>query len=209
MQSITTSAPAATGQNAYDRVPYPGLAQPTTHPDRLAVAAALCGMQTPDIERCRVLELGCGDGANLIPIAHTLPGCHAVGVDLAASAIDRASAMSQALGLTNVSFRQADLLALPEDLGGPFDYIIAHGVYSWIPPSVRDALMAACSRLLAPDGVAYVSYNAYPGHHSRLLAREMMLYVAGGSTDPATRIRTARRALATLAEARPEGEAYG
>src|SRR3954470_6442485 len=150
----------STGPTAYDSVPYPGNVQPTTHPDRLAVGASLCGMRPPDVERCRVLELGCGDGANLIPIAHTLPGCTAVGIDLAMSAVEHARATAQALSLTNVSFHQADVLALPDDLGGPFDYIIAHGLYSWVPAAVRDALLVACGRLLAPDGVAYVSYNA-------------------------------------------------
>src|SRR5205814_4146759 len=143
------------------------------------------------------------------PIAHTLPGCTAVGIDLAMSAVEHARATAQALSLTNVSFHQADVLALPDDLGGPFDYIIAHGLYSWVPAAVRDALLVACGRLLAPDGVAYVSYNAYPGHHTRQMGREMMLYVTGRVAAPADIIRTARNVLATLAGARPEGEHYG
>jgi SAM-dependent methyltransferase len=156
-----------------------------------------------------VLELGCGDGATLVPIAHSLPGCTAVGIDLAPSAIDRAVLAAQVLGLTNLTLRAADVTALPDDLGGPFDYIIAHGLYSWVPAPVRDSVLAACARLLAPDGVAYVSYNAYPGNHSRQMAREMMLYVAARSADPASQIRVARQSLATLATSRPEGELYG
>jgi SAM-dependent methyltransferase len=204
---VTTTTPEET--TAYDRVPYHGLVHPATHPDSLAVAASLCGMRPPDVERCRVLELGCGDGASLIAIAHTLPGCHAVGVDLASSARERGQATAQALGLTNVTLRVADLTALPDDLGGPFDYIVAHGLYSWVPAPVRDALLAALARLLTPNGVAYVSYNAYPAHHARQVAREIMLYAAARIPDPDERVHAARHVLATVAAARPEGEAYG
>src|SRR4051812_40291126 len=93
------------GATAYDRVPYPGYIQACAHPDRLAVAALLCGMRPADVERCRVLELGCGDGVNLFPIAHTLPDSRVVGVDLAPSAVERGRAAAQMLGLRNLSLR--------------------------------------------------------------------------------------------------------
>src|SRR5687767_8806877 len=98
-----------TTPTAYDRVRYPGVIQSSTHPDRLAVASLLAGMRPADVERCRVLELGCGDGVNLFPIAHTLPNAHVVGVDLAPSAIERGQVTAQMLGLPNLTLRTGDL----------------------------------------------------------------------------------------------------
>jgi SAM-dependent methyltransferase len=192
----------------YDRVPYPGYAQPLTHPDKLASAAVLFGMEPPAVETCRVLELGCGDGANLIPIAFSLPGCRPVGIDLAASAVRKGQAVADALGLKNVALRQMDVTAAPVDLG-EFDYVIAHGLYSWAPPPVRDAVLAICRRHLAPAGVAYVSYNAYPGHHFRQVAREMMMFGVRDVAGPDERIRAARQFLSLMAQSRPDGDTYG
>jgi SAM-dependent methyltransferase len=196
------------GPTSYDRVPYPGYAQPLTHPDRLACAAMLFGMAPAGVETCRVLELGCGDGANLIPIAFSLPGCRAVGIDLAATAVQKGRAAAAALGLTNVTLLQADVTRVPADLGD-FDYVIAHGLYSWVPPAVRDAVLAVCKGHLAPAGVAYVSYNAHPGHHFRQVAREMMMFAVRGVAGAAVRIREARRFLSLMAQSRPAGDTYG
>ncbi len=137
--------------------------------------AALFGMEAAPVERCRVLELGCGDGGNLIPMAFELPGSEFVGLDLAATPIEMGQESARQLGLTNIRLRAADILQVGPDLG-QFDYIIAHGVYSWVPEAVRERLMQIASGHLAPHGVAYVSYNALPGCHMRLMLRDMMLY---------------------------------
>jgi len=161
----------------YDEVEYPGFPYPDTHPDHLATLATLFGMSPAPIETCRVLELGCGDGSNLVPIALERPASTCVGIDLSSHAIERAQACAEALGLPNVSFRRGDIAMLDPDLG-PFDYIIAHGVYSWVPADVRDRLLAACREHLAPQGVAFVSYNAQPGGHLREIVRGMMRFRA-------------------------------
>jgi SAM-dependent methyltransferase len=101
-----------------------------------------------------------------------------------------------------------DVTDVAADLG-QFDYVIAHGLYSWAPPPVRDAALAICGRHLAPGGVAYVSYNAYPGHHFRQVAREMMMFGVRDVSDAQQRVRDARRFLALMAESRPEGDVYG
>jgi methyltransferase-like protein/SAM-dependent methyltransferase len=137
-----------------------------------------------------VLELGCGDGGNLIPLALTLPGAELVGIDLAAEPVARGTALAAELGAANVTLLQGDLAALPGDLGR-FDYVIAHGVYSWVPPAARDGLMAACGTLLNEHGVAYVSYNAYPGSYLRDAARDMLRFHVAGVTDPARRMEQA------------------
>ena len=175
----------------YDRVDYPGHAYPQTHPDRLATLAHLFGLEPADPARCRVLELGCGDGANLMAIAEASPGCRLAGIDLAATAIDKGRRVARELGLANVELHAGDIGRLPAGLG-EFDYVIAHGVYSWVPEPVREALLAACRRHLAPNGVAFVSYNVLPGGHRRRLLREAMLMHLEGIDEPVARTAAAR-----------------
>jgi SAM-dependent methyltransferase len=182
---------------AYDRVPYPGHPFAQTHPDRLATVATLFGLRPAPPETCRVLELGCGDGGNLVPMAYVLPGGTFRGVDLSARAIERAQAVADALGLANARFECRDLAGVE----GEFDYVIAHGVYSWIEPAARDALLAACSERLAPNGVAYVSYDVLPGGHSREITRQMLRWHLRGVEDPAERIAGARELLRLVADA--------
>jgi SAM-dependent methyltransferase len=187
---------------AYDEILYPGLPYPQTHPDRLATLARLFGLQPPALETCRVLEIGCGDGANLIPMAFGLPQGEFVGLDIAARPLESGRERAAALGLGNVRLLELDLMELPADLG-EFDHVVAHGFYSWVPEPVRDALLAACARHLRPSGVAYVSYNTQPGGHLRQMVREMMLYHVDRAPDSQTRIKQARALLRFVAEAQP------
>jgi SAM-dependent methyltransferase len=95
------------------------------------------------------------------------------------------------------------------DSFGVFDYILVHGVYSWVPAEVQQALLRVCSRNLAPNGLAYVSYNTYPGWHFRGGVREMLLRHDQPSLPPATRIARAREFVAFLSKAAaPFDEAY-
>ena len=168
----------------YDRVPYPGDPFPQTHPDRLATVATLFGLRPAAPDGCRVLELGCGDGGNLVPMAYGLPGGSFRGIDLSVRAIERAQALAGALKLENVRFERADVSAA----NGEFDYVIAHGVYSWVEPPARDALLAACRRCLAPNGVAYVSYDVLPGGHLREITRQMLRWHLRDVDEPEQRI---------------------
>lgn len=186
-------------ENPYDEVPYPTLPDARTHPDRLAAVAVLFGMNPPPVARCSVLELGCGDGGNLIPMAYALPECRFAGIDLAAGAVEQGRRAIENLKLANIKLLAADV----RDLGTPFgefDYIIAHGLYSWIPADARDALLEVCGTSLTAEGVAFVSYNAWPGRHIRQMLREMMLYRARNVGEPALRIAEARAFLKTLLE---------
>jgi SAM-dependent methyltransferase len=149
------------------------------------------------VTACRVLELGCGDGGNLVPMAYGLPGSRFVGVDLSRRAVERAAEVIAALGLQNAEVRCADFTELSEL--GPFDYVIAHGVYSWIAPDERDALLALCRSASAPAGVAYVSYDALPGGHLRDVTRQMLRWHLRSIEDPAERIAQARVLLSALA----------
>src|SRR2546426_12611051 len=119
-------------------------------------------MNPAPVESCRVLEMGCGAGGNLIPMAFDLPESDSVGIDLAGSAIAQGRELIAALGLKNISPQRLDVMAFPSELG-QIDYIIAHGLYSWVPEMIRDRILAICRAHLAAQGVAYISYNTYPG----------------------------------------------
>jgi cyclopropane fatty-acyl-phospholipid synthase-like methyltransferase len=191
----------------YDAVPYLGHPFAQTHPDRLATLATLFGLEPPPVERCRVLELGCGDGGNLIPMALGLPGAQLVGIDASASAIERGRQLVDALRLSNVA-----LEALPiEDFEAPpggFDYVIAHGVYSWVSDRVRDRLLALCREGLSEQGVAYVSYNALPGGRLREAMRDMLVFHSA-ALEPRERVAQARAFLGLLIEGWSERHEFG
>ena len=186
----------------YERVPYPGFPFPALHPQRLAATARLFGLRPAPVERCRVLEIGCAAGGHLLPMAAQLPGSSFVGVDLAAGAIAAAREQAAHLVLGNVELRQGSFTELPD--GAPFDYVLAHGVYSWIDPETRSALLAFCRRRLAPHGLALVSYNTLPGWHLRGMARDVMrLFPTGG--PPAEEVARARAMLGWAAAHVPAG----
>jgi len=175
----------------YEAVAYAALPHPLTHPDRLATVATFLGYDAAVPARCRVLEVGCNQGANLIPMAVTLPDATFVGCDLSRSAIEAGRATAAAIGARNVDLHCEDLAALDPALG-PFDYIVAHGVYSWVPPSVRDALFALAHERLASDGVMFVSFNVLPGCRVRQAAWEMVHQHVDAIADPRERLAAAR-----------------
>ncbi len=154
-------------------------------------------MQPAPAERCRVLELGCGDGGNLIPIALAFPNSEFVGLDLAPTPIAIGHELIHELCLANVRLEAVDILQIGPGLGR-FDYIIAHGVYSWVPPDVRDKMLSIMHHHLAPQGVAYVSYNALPGCHVRQMIRDMLLFHLRHVADPNARIAEALKFLRML-----------
>ncbi|HTP34824.1 MAG TPA: class I SAM-dependent methyltransferase [Candidatus Acidoferrales bacterium] len=191
---------------AYDEVAYPTNPKRTTHPDHLAAMGRIFGMSPAPPDRCRVMEVGCGTGGNLIPMALTLPGASLLGIDLAPTAIQRGAATISRLGLRNVELRVADLCTVGPDLGR-FDYLIFHGLYSWVPPSVRDRILGLAGELLAPQGIAFVSYNCYPGRHIRNLFREIVRYHASHFAEPEEKVAQSRAVIRFLADV-AEGGVY-
>lgn len=108
----------------------------------------------------RVLELGCGTGGNLPPMAATLPGSQFTGTDMSERQIEMARELAEGGRLRNIEFLAGDALPLLADTAdGSFDYIILHGLYSWVPLQVQSALLPLCGGLLSEAGIAYVSYN--------------------------------------------------
>ncbi|MGD0629273.1 MAG: class I SAM-dependent methyltransferase [Terracidiphilus sp.] len=194
-------------RDSHNTFAYPGFPYPNTHPDRLAAMAILHGLSPAPVEHCRVLEIGCNEGANLIPMAYAIPTSEFVGFDLARLRIEQGQERIRALGLRNARIFAGDLLQLGSELG-QFDYIVAHGFYAWVPELVRGRMMALCGELLSPDGVAFVSYNAMPGGHLRVMLREMMLYHVQDIEDPRERVTKSLVFLHFLLESRPQGDAF-
>ena len=198
----TTSSPTR-----YDEVAYPSYTHAQTHPEQLATKAVLFGMTPAPVGRCRVLELGCGDGTNLASMALGLPQSEFVGIDLAASAITQGQEMARGVGLKNLSLRAGSVMDIGPDFG-QFDYIIAHGLYSWVPEPVREKILSICQANLAPQGVTYISYNAKPGGHLKQMFREMMLFHTKGFADPKERVHQSIALVKFLAESQTRVESY-
>ncbi|MBT3218502.1 MAG: methyltransferase domain-containing protein [Proteobacteria bacterium] len=181
-------------ETLYDQVPYPGSAYPQAHPDRLATIATLFGMSPPDVGTCRVLELGCGTGEHLVPMAAGLPKAQFLGIDLSPRQIEAATLASQRLGLTNLDLQVADIRSLGNHIG-IFDYIIAYGVYSWVDQEVQEKLLQIMSNHLQPHGVGLVAYNTRPGWHMFEMVRDMMIFDTRDVQDPLAKVTRARQYL--------------
>ncbi|BBZ28615.1 hypothetical protein MMAD_29100 [Mycolicibacterium madagascariense] len=184
----------------YDKTPYTSNSFPQSAPGKLAAIAHLFGLPAPEVARARVLEIGCAAGGNLIPFAATHPQARVVGIDLSEVQIEQGRTQARAVGVDNLELIAGDVARLDLAALGRFDFVIAHGVYSWVPPQVQDALLAAIRSTLTPTGVAYVSYNTYPGWKSKETLRDAMLLASGAHTTPQDKAREAR-AMADFLEA--------
>src|SRR5262249_10278226 len=153
---------------------------------------SMFGLPSPKTATARVLELGCASGGNLIPFALRNPGAQAIGVDISGVQINQAREYATRLGLDNISLQEADLQQLDLEKLGQFDYIVAHGVYSWVPPETQEALLSLIERCLAPEGVAFISYNTYPGWKAKEILRDAMRMHAGVRSNPSEQVAYGR-----------------
>jgi SAM-dependent methyltransferase len=144
------SIPDCPSPTIYDAVAYPTAVFAQTHPSHLAALAQVHGLSPFDVETARVLEIGCGDGMNLLAMAAAYPRAQFHGFDLAPTVVARGRERAEAAGLTNVRLDVGDIVDAAGSLEGSFDYVIAHGVYAWVPAQVREALMVLIGRVLAP-----------------------------------------------------------
>jgi SAM-dependent methyltransferase len=182
----------------YDAAPYGSYAYLQCAPEHIAAIAHVFGLAAPPVATARVLELGCSSGGNLLPFAVRQPGARVLGLDLSGSHIERGQQAISRMGLANAELRQANLAELDPASLGRFDYIICHGLYSWVPPNVQEAMLDVCGRALAPEGVVYVSYNTYPGWKSREVIRDAMLLHSRDKANVAERLAHARAMVGFL-----------
>ncbi len=192
----------------YDVVPYPGTSDPDTHVRHLEGLATLSGMLPAPATECRVLELGCASGRNLIPQAMDLPKSTFVGVDLSSSQIAAARQTIEELDVANVEFHLTDIQQIDESWG-PFDYILAAGVFSWVPPAVQDRILSLCHGLLAPHGVAVITYNVLPGWNFHNVVRDAMKLHVAEIADPRQQVQQSRALLDFLCGNTQEGSLVG
>jgi SAM-dependent methyltransferase len=203
-----SAATPPSNETIYDSVPYLGHVHSHTHPNRVAAIAHLFGIDAPSVATARVLEVACGHGGNLIPIAYSLPHAHCVGFDLAATAVARSQQRITQLGLKNCQIITADLTTVGKSLG-EFDYVIAHGLYSWVPAPLRDSLLQLISDTLSPTGVAFVSYNVYPGWHIAGMVRDMLRFHTREIDDPAARVAQSNALMKFISAAHEAEDPYG
>ncbi len=188
------------GEPEHSDLPYPEYLHRRTSPESIASMGYAFGLNSPDPRRCRMLELGCGTGLSLLTFASAHPEASFFGLDLSEGSIAAARAAAEAAGIRNVRFEAMDIL----DFGrggesvGEFDYIVAHGVYSWTPEPVRKQVLRICDQYLSPDGVAFVSFNARPGYHINLMLRDAGLWFARNATNLRERSQKAIEGLRTM-----------
>ena len=209
MPSTAEPATAPEG-DIYTTISYHSNAFPQSEPARLFGLARMFGLTPPEVETMRVLELGSSSGGNIIPLAARYPKARFIGIDLAPRHVAEARERIAEARLGNVEVRQGDITQL--DTGGErFDAVVCHGVYSWVPAAARSAILAIAARSLTENGVAYVSYNVYPGWHLRSIIRDMMLYHAGGegTLPPADRIAKARWVIENVSKIAYANSPYG
>jgi len=200
--------PADAPASDYDLLPYISLPIVFSQPARLAALAALHGIAAPDAERARVLELGCASGGNIIALAARHPQARFLGLDLSRAHVDEGRRRIAALALRNIEIRQADI-ATAEFAGETFDYVVCHGVFSWVPRAAQDAIFAICSRYLTDRGMALISYNVLPGWHLRNVVRSICLRHAGVEGEPKQRVARARAILNEVAKVADTADPYG
>ena len=192
---------------AYDRTPYYSRPFPETRPAHLAAIARLFGLVSPDVATARVLEIGCSSGGNLIPVAAAFPEARCIGLDLSPLQIAEAQARAANAGLANIEFRTASVTEVDASWG-TFDYIICHGVYSWVPAEVSHAILRVTAERLSDRGVAFISYNVLPGWHLRRVARDVMLTHAARFDEPAQKLTQARAILEFMKDHAPRDTYY-
>ena len=175
IEDIMTTNTNDVQQTIYSELGYKSMPFPYTTPATLEAYAALVGVSAPNPKTARVLELGATYGGNIISQALFNPDATFVGIELSQEQVEKGNEVISNAGLTNVSLIQSDIASIGSEIG-TFDYIIAHGVYSWVDDGVKDALLRLIDEHLAEDGIAYISYNTYPGWHTMEEVRQLMMF---------------------------------
>lgn len=192
----------------YDLLPYDSKPFAASQPARLGALLKLFGLEAAPMAKARVLELGCASGGNIIPHAARFPDATFVGVDLARTQVAAGRARIEKLGLKNIEILCKSFTEIGDELG-TFDYIICHGVYSWVPKPVKDAILRVVRDRLSPLGVACISYNVLPGWRMMQPMRDAFLMAIPESHDLLGRAKMARDMLSFMADASPDKGPYG
>ena len=205
--STETSLPRSRTASDYDQLPYPSLPVAYCQPSALAAMASIFGVRSLPVENARVLELGCASGGNIIPLAIQYPSASFVGIDISQAHVADANRKISALGLRNIKIEQCDLTKA-EFEPRAFDYVLCHGVFSWVNQQAQDAIFRVCSISLADQGLAAISFNVLPGWHLRRVVRDICIFHAGTEGSPIERAGRARSALVEIAKGLKGNDLY-
>lgn len=177
--------------NPYDQLEYKSFPFAQSTPAYIFAIAKCFGHPAPGFETARVLEMGCASGGNLIPIAYQFPKANFIGIDYSEKQIEKGKQLIEQIGLDNIRLEHTDLQEL--DLNQEkFDYIIAHGLFSWVSQGLQKQIFHICQKLLKPEGLAYISYNTYPGWNQMKTIRDMMIYHTRHQKDPIEKLNSSR-----------------
>jgi SAM-dependent methyltransferase len=169
--------------DAWNTADYPPMSHPSADVAVNAAVARAAGLDAREPAASRILEIGCGEGHHLLSLANRWPGAQCVGLDVSAKAIRRARSRAKRAGLGNAGFCEARLSDFEPD--APFDFIIAHGFFSWVPDEVKVGLMDFIGKHLTPGGTAVVSFNVAAGWKERMVVVEKARAImAAGKVDP-------------------------
>ena len=180
-------------EKSYDELTYKSAAFAQSSPYKLEACATLLGINPPPCKNAKVLEIGCSFGGNLIPFAVNNENAKVVGIDLSGEQIRRSKEIVKEIGLSNLELIHGDICEFKSD--EKFDYIIAHGVFSWVPDFVKEAILRVIRENLSENGVAFISYNTYPGWKVKDVVRDLMLLAAKDKDSTEERLKAAREAL--------------
>lgn len=147
---------------AADADAQPALPIARSHPDVLALVAHLFGHRAPEPRKAAIVELGCADGGNLVPLAALLPEAKFLGMDARPSALQQAEAFAKRVGVRNIRWLARPIDQLPAGIG-KFDYVICHEPLTNLRFGVQQLVLSTMKQLLAPKGVGYLSHGCRPG----------------------------------------------
>lgn len=185
-------------EESYDSIPYVSQSFKYSHPHKLEAIAKLLLLDPPNASKAKILEIGCSFAGNLIPFALNNQEATLVGIDLSGTQIEKGNKIIGEIGIENLKLYQKDICEMSDELG-KFDYIIAHGVYSWVPKEVQDAILKTIKNLLSPNGIAYVSYNTYPGWKNKSIIRDFIdIFMPKNKFSPQEQVKFLRENLKFL-----------
>ncbi|TDR31721.1 methyltransferase regulatory domain-containing protein [Hydromonas duriensis] len=206
-QFDTPASEATQSHSGISEMPEQSHPFPTTHPAHLAAIAELSNIQAPDVYTARVLELGCAAGGNIIPLSFYYPNMTLVGVDNSKTHIEKGQRIIREMGLTNVQLHCMNIADITPSLG-QFDYIIVHGVYSWVPPEIQDQILRVVQENLSEHGVAFISYNVYPGWKIHEISRDAMQFHARYAETIEEQVQQGRDFMQFLNSLAPKDSMY-
>ena len=135
--------------------------------------ARLLGLSPAPASTARILEIGSSYGGNLISQALFYPKATFTGIEIAPTQVSVGKTYIDQLGITNLALLEGDVNESHQHLG-TYDYIIAHGFYSWVDEETKDNFLRLCKEHLGSNGILYMSYNTYPGWHKMDSVRALL-----------------------------------